>query len=102
MKLSFNQLLDAARAHEIDTSAAEFGFETRLQAAMRGQDVETGFVEFFASWLWKSTFALIPVIAVLIAFAIISHGLSIPPGASGVVGHVVDFLPFHASTLSAR
>ena len=102
MKLTFEKLIDAARAYEIDTAASELGFETRLQATLRDLKPEPGFLDFFANWLWKSTFALTPIVAILILFALISNGLSIPQGASSVVTHVVDYLPFYDSTLLGR
>ena len=102
-KPTFEDLIDSAKNHQIDTSAAEFGFETRLLASIRelGQ-TETGFLDVFGSWLWKSSLGLAPVVAILITLAIIMNGIDIPNGTSGVVAYAIDFLPFSDQTLSDR
>lgn len=102
MKPTFEKLIEAARAHEIDTGAAELGFETRLLATLRGMKSETGFLDFFGNWLWKSTFVLSPVVVALMVFAVLTSGLAIPSNASRMVSYVVDSLPFYDSTLFGR
>ena len=102
MKPTFEKLIVAARAHEIDTGAAELGFETRLLAMLRDVKPETGFLDFFGNWLWKSTFALAPLVAILMLFTFITNGPVLPSGASNMLSYVVDSLPFYDSTLLGR
>ena len=90
----FENLIESAREHEIDTSAAEFGFETRLAATIRDlKSSESSFLDVFGSWLWRSGLGLTPVVVLLIALAVLSNGLSIPEGSDGLVSYVVDALP---------
>ncbi len=102
MKETFEKLIEAARAHEIDTGAAEFGFETRLLATLRDLNSETGFLDFFGNWLWKSTFVLAPIVAILMLFALVTNGPAIPHGTSNLVTYVVDSLPFYDPSLLGR
>lgn len=102
-KPNFEELIDSAKNHQIDTSAAEFGFETRLMASIRELGrTESGFLDVFGNWLWKSSIGLTPIVAILITLAIILHGINIPNGTSGVISYVVDSLPFSDQTLSNR
>jgi|GEM_PF-6196754 len=102
MKPSLEKLITAARAYKADTGAAELGFETRLLATLRGLNSETGFLDFFGNWLWKSTFVLIPMVATMMLFALLRNGPDLPSGASTMVSYVIDSLPFHGSPLSGR
>lgn len=102
MKPTIEKLIAAARAHEIDTGAAELGFETRLLATLRELKSETGFLDIFGNWLWKSSFVLAPAVAVLILFAFLSNGPALPSGASNMLTYVVDSLPFYDPTLLGR
>ena len=102
MKPTFEELIEAARAHEIDTGAAELGFETRLQATLRSLNSESRFLDFFGNWLWKSTFVLSPLVVALMVFAVLTSGLAIPSNASSMVSYVVEALPFYDSSLFGR
>ncbi len=102
MKPSFEKLIETARAHEIDTGSVELGFETRLLVKMHDLNSETGFLDFFGNWLWKSTFVLAPLVAILILSAFISNGPALPSGASNMLTYVVDSLPFYDPTLLGR
>ncbi len=104
MKPTFEELIDRARAYEVDTTASEFAFETRLLAAVRDlKKSENGFLETFGNWLWRSAFGMAPVIAILMAIAIFLNGVSIPDGAASIVSQVVDSLPsFSDPTLLDR
>jgi len=102
MKQTFEKLIEAARVHEIDTGAAELGFETRLLATLRDLNSETGFLDFFGNWLWKSTFVLAPLVAILMLFAFVTNGPALPSGASNMLTYVVDSLPFYDPTLLGR
>jgi hypothetical protein len=57
-----NKLLQAARAHRLDTSRAEYGFETRLRAVLRANREQP------APWhafLWKLMPAFAAVVVAL-------------------------------------
>ena len=71
--------------------AGEFGFETRLRAAM--SDASLGFSEAVARFSWRFSFAVLPVaigIAVFLAFQ--QHGV-LPEGLGGLMAQWSQYLP---------
>ncbi|NNE93212.1 MAG: hypothetical protein HKN23_16335 [Verrucomicrobiales bacterium] len=94
MKPDFDILLQDARDHLPDTSAAELGFETRLRAQIRELSRPPAFLDEFAAWLWRSTLGLIPVLGVLVALFLLSSSLNdIPSQADGLIAYLTHAIP---------
>lgn len=71
--------------------AGDFGFETRLRAAMA--DSSLGFSEYLARLSWRFSFAVLPIaigVAVFLAFQ--QHG-SLPEGFGGLMFQWTQYLP---------
>lgn len=66
-----NRLLQAARTHRPDTSRAEYGFETRLQALLRAKREQPAPWDAF---LWKLMPAFAAVVVALAVWTIMEMG----------------------------
>lgn len=88
----FEELLALAREHRPDTSRAELGFEARLMARIREarQSGGASLWDEALSWVWRSAAGLAPVVAVMLVWFFLAHGLrlEVPPSA----GEALDFL----------
>lgn len=84
-------LLERARDVKPFGEGSEFGFETRLRAAM--QDVSPSVAEWVATFSWRFSFAFLPLlVAVALFLAFEQHGF-VPEGVGGFVAHWSSYLP---------
>ncbi len=94
--IPFDTLLTLAREHRPDLGPGP-GFDTRLQARIRAlRDEATdlgGFSALFTNWLWRTSWGLTPLVAILALFFTLSNGLSLPEGAESIVNHLASLLP---------
>jgi len=84
-------LFKRAAAHEPFGQPGEFGFETRLRAALCGSESSTA--DWIARFSFRFSAALLPVllaVAAVIAFQNYGH---LPEGVGGFVAHWLALLP---------
>ena len=71
--------------------AGDFGFETRLLAAIRS--AEPTLTDWVARFSWRFSAACLPVFVGLTVF-LAMHYQTLPEGVGGFVTHWMDYLPF--------
>lgn len=84
-------LFEKAKSVEPYGEAGDFGFETRLRAALA--EGQIGFSEYLARLSWRFSFAVLPIaigIAVFLAFQ--QHG-DLPEGIGGLVAQWSQYIP---------
>lgn len=95
MKTSFDDLMDLARQCRLESTPGP-GFDTRLRARIRelaaGGDRDA-FFPLFCDWLWRASWSLTPVTALLALIFALYFGLEIPDGAGALVSHLSHLLP---------
>lgn len=93
----FETLMALASEHRPDAEPGP-GFDTRLQARIRelreaSGDLGTSFSALFTQWLWRTSWGLTPVVAILVLFFALFYGLNLPEGAGSLVYHLANLLP---------
>jgi hypothetical protein len=73
--------------------ASDFGFTTRLRAALAGVPAEPAFADLLARFSWRFSAACLPVIAGLFLFLTMQHYSALPEGVGGLVSHWMDLFP---------
>ncbi len=90
-KPSFEKLIELARKHQPAERPREFGFETRLRAAL--QESDATLLDAFASLSLRFSYACLPVLLAIAVFIAIQSGTSVPSGVGGFLAHWADFIP---------
>ena len=92
---SFDTLLELARQHEPDLEPRP-GFDTRLRARIRelreGGESPNVF-PLFTRWLWRASWGLSPVVALLALLLVFFYGIGLPDGAGSLVFHLAEWIP---------
>lgn len=86
-----HRLIEEARSFSPFGEPADFGFETRLRAAIAGADLSLA--DWVARFSWRFSVACLPVFLGLAVFLTIQHHGSLPEGFGGIVAHWREFLP---------
>ena len=86
----YDELIELARECQSDTTRAELGFEARLMARIREhrQNGTSSIWDEAVSWVWRSAAGVAPLVAILLVWFFVSHGVDIDPSS----GHALDFL----------
>jgi len=90
-KPSFEKLIELARKHQPEARPGEFGFETRLRAALRESDATV--LDAFAALSLKFSYACFPVLLAIAVFLAMQSGMAVPSGISGLIAHWTDYIP---------
>ncbi len=94
---SFDRVLADARLHRPFSEGggpSDFGFETRLRAALAPNLPVPGFAECFASLSLRFSAIFLPPVLAVFAFLALNHRHSLPEGLGGLVAHWAGLLPF--------
>jgi hypothetical protein len=86
-------LFAEARHHAPFGEAGDFGFATRLRAALADVPAEPAFADLMARFSWRFSAAFLPVIAGLFLFLTIQDYHELPEGVGGLVSHWMDLFP---------
>lgn len=92
-KKSLNHLFAEARHYEPFGEAGDFGFTTRLRAALAGVPAEPAFADLLARFSWRFSAASLPVIAGVFLFLTVQYQSVLPEGVGGLVSHWMDLFP---------
>lgn len=98
----FTEMLTLAREDRIDTSRAEFGFETRLAARIAelrraGEAPDRNLWDEAIAWLWGGAAGAAPLVAGLAIWFALVYGLDFRSGESSgldsIYHHLSAYLP---------
>lgn len=95
MNTSFDDLMALARQHRPESQPRP-GFDTRLGARirdLRATGESEAFFPLFCDWLWRASWSLTPITALLALFFALHYGIALPDGAGALVTHLTHFLP---------
>ena len=89
-------LFERAATHEPFGEPGDFGFETRIRAALRdaglgGSEITTA--DWIAQFSFRFSAAALPVVLVVVAVIAFQNYGSPPEGISGILAHWLSYLP---------
>ncbi len=84
-------LIETARHTTPFGEGSEFGFETRLRAAMH--EVTPSVSEWVATFSWRFSFACLPLLVAVALFLAFGQTEFVPEGVGGFVSHWSSYLP---------
>ena len=87
------RLFAEARQHQPGGEAGDFGFATRLRAALAGAAAEPTFADLMARFSWRFSAACLPVALALTIFLSMQYHYSLPEGVGGLLAQWMDLLP---------
>jgi len=88
---TLDPLFAEARGHHPFGEPVDFGFETRLRAALGASG--PGFAECLASLSWRFSAAFLPLILAAFVFLAMRHHHALPDGVGGIVSQWAGLLP---------
>lgn len=90
----FKLILKRAAEYEPFGEPGEFGFETRLRAALQDSGFSTA--DWIALFSFRFSAALLPVLLAVAAVIAFQNYGTLPEGVGGFVAHWLTFLPTSA------
>lgn len=89
-------LFEQAAAHEPFGAPGDFGFETRLRAALRDADLvgsEITTADWIARFSFRFSAAVLPVVLAVVAVIAFQNYGTPPEGIGGILAHWLSYLP---------
>ncbi len=86
-----NPLFKWAASHEPFGTPNDFGFETRLRAALAG--AEPSVSEWIARFSFRFSAAVLPVILTVVSIIAFQNYGTPPDGLGGILAHWLSYLP---------
>ncbi|MDF1851746.1 MAG: hypothetical protein P1U85_12990 [Verrucomicrobiales bacterium] len=86
-----NRLFGEAKSHAPHGEPSDFGFETRLRAAL--PEMTPSLADWIATFSWRFSAATLPLLVAMTVFLAMEQPGWVPEGVSGFVANWSSYLP---------